>query len=110
MLFLRCFITVGPKKIEPAFGRHFLKILSLSLGQGSCVSVVFNFQHVISTLKSNFCIWGDIFMKKKWFMKRAKCCRISLKSVVDCRIIGFVVDGDFCPYFVAECRKIEYLL
>ena len=35
-------------------------------------------------------------MKKSGFMKQAKCCRISLKSVVDCRIIGFVVDGDFC--------------
>ena len=45
-------------------------------------------------------------MKKSGFMKQAKCCRISLKSVVDCRIIAFVVDGDFCPYFVVECRKI----
>ena len=49
-------------------------------------------------------------MKKSGFMKQAKCCRISLKSVVDCRIIGFVVDGDICPFFVVECRKIEYLL
>ena len=49
-------------------------------------------------------------MKISGFMKQTKCCRISLKSVVDCRIIGFVVDGDFCPFFVVECRKIEYLV
>ena len=34
-----------------------------------------------------------------------KCCRILPKSVVDCRIIGFVVDGDFSYFFVGEWRR-----